>query len=78
MKRVLLTFFLLVGFIGIMSATHNRAGEFKIEQIGDLTIRLTVITYTKTSSSQADRDSLVIHWGDGSHAGCKEIKWQWT
>jgi gliding motility-associated-like protein len=47
-------------------ATHNRAGEFRIEQIGDLTLRVTVITYTKTSSIQADRDTLTFFWGDGT------------
>lgn len=47
-------------------ATHNRAGEITYEQISDLTIRMTVTTYTKTSSSTADRDSLEIFWGDGT------------
>ena len=45
-------------------ATHNRAGEITFEQIGDLTIRMTITTYTKTSSTSADRDSLEIFWGD--------------
>ncbi len=58
-------------FIGLLSltnhveATHNRAGQIIVEQIGDLTIRATIITYTKTSSTPADRDSLEIDWGDG-------------
>jgi len=47
-------------------ATHNRAGEITYEQIGPLTIRMTVTTYTKTSSISADRDSILIFWGDGS------------
>jgi gliding motility-associated-like protein len=50
-------------------ATHNRAGEIHIEQIGncaDLTIRATVITYTKASAFAADRDSLEVFWGDGT------------
>lgn len=46
-------------------ATHNRAGEIHIEQIGALTIRATIITWTKTSSVNADRDTLDINWGDG-------------
>lgn len=49
-----------------MSATHNRAGEIKIEQLGPLTLRATIITYTKASSILADRDSLEIVWGDGT------------
>ncbi len=47
-------------------ATHNRAGEITIRQTGDLTIEVTVTTYTKTSSTQADRDSVKVFWGDGS------------
>jgi gliding motility-associated-like protein len=51
-------------------ATHNRAGEISIEQIGNcnesLTIRATIVTYTKASSRPADRDSLTICWGDGT------------
>ncbi|MEZ5042574.1 MAG: gliding motility-associated C-terminal domain-containing protein [Saprospiraceae bacterium] len=50
-------------------ATHNRAGEITVEQIGDctesLTIRATIVTYTKASSRPADRDTLTICWGDG-------------
>ncbi len=50
-------------------ATHNRAGEISIEQVGDcvtsLTVKATITTYTKASSVQADRDSLIICWGDG-------------
>lgn len=47
-------------------ATHNRAGEITYEQIGDLTIRATITTYTRTSSFAADRDSLELFWGDGT------------
>jgi gliding motility-associated-like protein len=46
-------------------ATHNRAGEIHIEQIGPLTVRATIITWTKTSSVNVDRDTLDINWGDG-------------
>lgn len=50
----------------VVMATHNRAGEITYEQIGDLTIRATITTYTKASSTAADRDSLIMNWGDGS------------
>jgi gliding motility-associated-like protein len=46
-------------------ATHNRAGEIHVEQIGPLTVRATIITWTKTSSVNVDRDTLDINWGDG-------------
>ncbi len=48
-----------------LSATHNRAGEITYEQIGPLTIRATITTYTRTASFGADRDSLEMVWGDG-------------
>ncbi len=51
-------------------ATHNRAGEISIEQVGDcaesLEVRATIVTYTKASSRPADRDTLEICWGDGT------------
>lgn len=69
-KTFLYRFFLLliivVAGISSANATHNRAGEIIYTQIGDLTIRATIITYTKTSSIDADRDSLELFWGDGT------------
>lgn len=51
-------------------ATHNRAGDISISQVGDcttsLTIEAVITTYTKTSSRPADRDTLTICWGDGN------------
>lgn len=47
-------------------ATHNRAGEITYEVIAPLTIRCTITTYTKASSTAADRDTLDINWGDGN------------
>lgn len=46
-------------------ATHNRSGEIVYEKIGPLTVRAKIITFTKASSVNADRDTLTIHWGDG-------------
>ena len=47
-------------------ATHNRSGEITYRQTGPLTIETTITTYTKASSSGADRDSLKLFWGDGT------------
>ena len=50
-------------------ATHNRAGEIRVEQLGEgLTVRATVFTYTafQGNSADADRDSVLVEWGDGS------------
>src|SRR5687767_8976849 len=52
--------------VGNLWSTHNRAGEITIRQTGDLTIEVTVTTYTKTTSTQADRDSVRVFWGDGT------------
>lgn len=55
---------------GVLMATHNRAGEISVEQVGDcnesLTVRAIVVTYSKTSSTMADRDTVTVCWGDGS------------
>ncbi len=68
-KKCFLTISLILSFLFLfnnLQATHNRAGEITVEQIGDLSLRATITTYTKTSSVPADRDSLEICWGDGS------------
>lgn len=57
---------LLIAIPSMVCATHNRAGEITYEQIGELTVRAIVTTYTKTSSAAADRDSVDVYWGDGS------------
>lgn len=51
-----------------VSATHNRAGEIRLRQVGpcnSLTLEATIVTWTKASSISADRDTLFICWGDG-------------
>ena len=62
--------FLALGLIGALSAsaTHNRAGEIRVEQIGPLTVRATITTYTAVlgPSNEADRDTLQLRWGDGT------------
>lgn len=63
--KILMFLFSLLVTVDLM-ATHNRAGEITVRQTGDLTIEVTVTTYTKTSSTQADRDSVEVFWGDGS------------
>ncbi|MBP6810024.1 MAG: gliding motility-associated C-terminal domain-containing protein [Saprospiraceae bacterium] len=63
--KLLLSLLVFLAAPSALFATHNRAGEIHIEQIGPLTIRATIITWTKTSSVNADRDTLDIFWGDG-------------
>ena len=50
----------------MLQATHNRAGEITYRHISGLTYEATITTYTKTSSVDADRPSVVIAWGDGT------------
>lgn len=70
-QRVLLLITFLIAFAGVTSlfATHYRAGEISIRQVGDctesLTIEASVVTYTKASRIQVDRDSVTVCWGDG-------------
>ena len=83
MKQILprLILLFLFGLISIeVSATHNRAGEIRVEQLGDdcnsLNIRATVTTYTKTSSGNADRDSVTVCWDEIAPDGmplCEKI-----
>lgn len=62
----ILGFWLFIFQLSQLFATHNRAGEITFEQIGPLTIKATVTTYTMTSSVAADRDSIEVFWGDGT------------
>ena len=67
MKNSILLLLFLFGLNTSLKATHNRAGEITFKQLSTLTFEITVTTYTKASSSQADRDSLNVYFGDGSY-----------
>lgn len=57
------------------NTTHNRAGEITYEQIGDLTYRITVVTYTATGPGiVADRKNLDVEFGDGASANVPRIE----
>ncbi len=60
MKRYLSFFLFFFSIIQSANATHNRAGEISYQYIGNFNYRITVTTYTKASSVQADRDSLQV------------------
>ncbi|MBK7799293.1 MAG: hypothetical protein IPJ53_09280 [Saprospiraceae bacterium] len=57
LRKILLLFLAILNGVGLY-ATHNRAGEITYIQLSNLTIRATLVTYTKTSSVGADRDTL--------------------
>lgn len=72
-KRSFVSFLLLLFLTGsFIYATHNRAGEIIYEHLGgssSLQYKVTIITFTKTSSVAADRPQLdSVHWGDGTQA----------
>lgn len=61
---------LLLLSASLLHATHNRAGEITVRRVAEdcvgadgLTVEITVTTYTKASSVQADRDTLTICFG---------------
>lgn len=60
--------FLIIGWITFLStalfATHNRSGEITFRQLSSNTVEAFVTTYTKASSTSADRDSITVCWGD--------------
>ncbi len=64
MSKISFTLLLLALAIPLF-ATHNFSGEITVRKTGPLTVTATITTWTKASSVNADRDSLVICWGDG-------------
>mgnify|MGYP003339420018 FL=1 len=68
MRRLLLIALVLLAITA--NATHNRAGEITFEYVGPypaLTYRITITTFTRTSSVQADRPQLdSVYFGDNS------------
>jgi gliding motility-associated-like protein len=67
MRKILLTTFLIaITFAGF--ATHNRAGEITYKHLSGYKYKIIITTYTKESSTQADKCSLTIHFGDSDTA----------
>ena len=65
MKRLISILTLSTAFLISATATHNRAGEITLTQIGDFTYRILIQTFTY-SRSAADRNQLEVQWGDGT------------
>ena len=47
-------------------ATHNRAGEITYRQLSKFTYEITLITYTDSRSTSADRPTITLTWGDNN------------
>lgn len=72
MKRYCLIALFLFFYVWQAFATHQRAGEITYKQISGLTYEITIVTYSY-SPSQADRNSLIINYGDGDSAELQRI-----
>lgn len=70
MLRTIVCFLLISS---LTNATHNRAGEITYRHLSGLTYEVTITTYTKESSTAADRCSLTISWGDNTSAVLNRI-----
>ena len=73
--RLFITGLFLLTIASGAFATHNRAGEITVEQINGCNsnmVRCSIFTYTKTSSAQADRDTLTLCWGDANQT-CVQV-----
>ncbi len=69
MFKIMLSRFLVLTMIMLAAtahATHNRAGEITYKYLGGLEYEVTITTYTKASSTQADRCFLDLFFGDGT------------
>ncbi len=67
MKKIFAILSLL--FVISSYATHNRAGEITYRYLGGTTYEVTITTFTSIANGvYADRDELMIYWGDGDSA----------
>ncbi len=66
MKKTVLIVLVLLLAGAQAFATHNRAGEITYRRLSFTEYEVTITTYTKASSAQADRQKLLINWGDGT------------
>jgi gliding motility-associated-like protein len=65
MKKLLLSFLVLIVGLSNSYATHNRAGEITYRWLSGYTYEITVTTYTNTNNTNADRCELVVYLGNG-------------
>ncbi len=65
-KQLALLFIFFVFSFFRTYATHYRAGEIIYKLVAEFQYECSVVTYSKTSSFQADRDFVEIEWGDGT------------
>ncbi len=66
MKKQIFIVVILLLTTSMLFATHNKAGEIQVIQLDFLRYEAVIKTYTQFSSTNVDRDSLEICWGDGA------------
>ena len=67
MRRLFVSFILIILITSPVFATHQRAAEITYKHISGLTYEFTIIMYTRTSSPADDtRITMPISWGDGT------------
>lgn len=62
LSKILFLFSFFLFCISESNATHNRAGEITYRHVSGNTFEITITTYTKESSIDADRNSLTLFW----------------
>jgi gliding motility-associated-like protein len=65
LRRIIVILALSFVLLPQAGATHNRAGEITLTQIGPFTYRILIQTFTFQRSA-ADRSELDVQWGDGT------------
>ncbi len=67
-KSVLRLLLFFIATNGQIYATHNRSAFISCTHISGYTYQITVTTFTKESSNQADRCDITVFFGDGDSA----------
>jgi len=65
MRKLLFLLLAFLSGVGNLFATHNRAGEITYTWIAGNEYAAQIVTYTNICNTQADRNFLVLYWGDG-------------
>ncbi len=69
--KTALRYYICLALLVILSsqkvyATHNKAGEITYRLLSKFTYEITLITYTDSRSTSADRPKITLSWGDNT------------
>ena len=71
LKNIIFSLLFLLANVSAF-ATHNRAGEITYRHVSGYTYEITVTTITY-SPSPADRNELIVNWGDGTSSEVQRV-----